>query len=61
MDSAPFEEWVTVQRERLAREMLAALQRLAAHCEESGDYAAMQPTRGARWRWSPRERRGSGS
>ncbi|MEI2689608.1 MAG: bacterial transcriptional activator domain-containing protein [Anaerolineae bacterium] len=36
-DASPFEEWVLVQRERLHRLMLAALQQLAALHEASGE------------------------
>ena len=37
-DSAPFEEWILVRREQTNRHMLNALHRLAAHCEECGEY-----------------------
>ena len=36
-DSAPFEEWVLYKREQINRQMLEALQHLAAHYEECGD------------------------
>lgn len=38
-DSAPFEEWTLFTRERLARRMSSALHRLAAACEQSGEYS----------------------
>jgi DNA-binding SARP family transcriptional activator/predicted ATPase len=38
-DSAPFEEWALVTRERLARQMAAALHRLAEGYEQQGEYA----------------------
>jgi DNA-binding SARP family transcriptional activator/predicted ATPase len=38
-DSAAFEEWVLFTRERLARQMSAALQRLAEGYEQQGEYA----------------------
>ncbi len=37
-DSAPSEEWVLYKRQQISRQMLDALQRLAAHFEECGDY-----------------------
>lgn len=37
-DSAAFEEWVLWKREQINRQMLDALQRLAAYYEECGDY-----------------------
>jgi len=37
-DSAPFEEWMLVKREQINRQMMDALQRLAAHFEARGDY-----------------------
>jgi DNA-binding SARP family transcriptional activator/regulation of enolase protein 1 (concanavalin A-like superfamily) len=37
-DSPPFEQWALVVRERLQRQMMAALEGLAAECEERGDY-----------------------
>lgn len=39
-DSAPFEEWATIQREQLQQQALDALETLAAACELRGDYAA---------------------
>jgi len=38
-DSAAFEEWALLTRERLARQMSAALHRLAAGYEQRGEYA----------------------
>jgi predicted ATPase/DNA-binding SARP family transcriptional activator len=38
-DSAPFEGWALVTRERLQRQVMAALEGLAAEREEGGDYA----------------------
>ena len=37
-DSPPFEEWMLYKREQVNRQLLAALQRLAAHYEGCGDY-----------------------
>jgi WD40 repeat protein/DNA-binding SARP family transcriptional activator len=37
-DSPPFEEWVLFRREQINRQTLEALQRLAVHFEEAGDY-----------------------
>lgn len=37
-DSAPFEEWLLAKREYYSRQMLEALQRLADHFEQSGEY-----------------------
>jgi predicted ATPase/DNA-binding SARP family transcriptional activator len=39
-DSAPFEEWVAIQREQLHQQQLAALDLLAAAHEQRGDYPA---------------------
>lgn len=39
-DSAPFEEWALVQRERLHQRALAALTHLAAYYEQRADYEA---------------------
>ena len=38
IDSAPFQEWLTIQREHWQREALAALERLAEIYEGRGDY-----------------------
>ncbi|MBM3190376.1 MAG: SARP family transcriptional regulator, partial [Chloroflexi bacterium] len=37
-DSAPFEEWLVVARERFRRQLLSALRRLAGRLEGLGDY-----------------------
>ena len=41
-DSATFEEWALLQRERLHRQALEALDILARHHEERGEYAAAE-------------------
>jgi DNA-binding SARP family transcriptional activator/predicted ATPase len=41
-DSAAFEEWALLKREQLARQMTAALHRLAAAYEEQGEYEKAQ-------------------
>ena len=41
-DSPAFEEWALLTRERLARLMSSALHRLAAVCEQLGEYEAAQ-------------------
>lgn len=41
-DCAPFEEWVLVKREQLARLALSTLQRLAAYHGRRGEYAQME-------------------
>lgn len=38
-DSAPFDEWATVQREQLHQQQLATLETLAVACELRGDHA----------------------
>ena len=38
-DSPAFEQWALVQRERLQRQMMAALEGLSIECEKRGDYA----------------------
>ena len=38
LDSAPFEEWLVVQREALHQQALWALEQLADHCEAQGDH-----------------------
>ena len=38
-DSPPFEEWLLLLRERLHRRILTALQRMADHYEQAGDFA----------------------
>jgi DNA-binding SARP family transcriptional activator/predicted ATPase len=45
-DSAGFEGWVLLTRERLARQVLAALHHLAAAYEQRGEYEQAQ-----RWAW----------
>jgi DNA-binding SARP family transcriptional activator/predicted ATPase/energy-coupling factor transporter ATP-binding protein EcfA2 len=45
-DSPPFEEWTLLTRERLARVLSGALHRLAATCEQRGDYEQAR-----RWAW----------
>jgi DNA-binding SARP family transcriptional activator len=42
-DSVAFEEWLLLQRERLRREALAALRRLATHHEAQGEYGKALP------------------
>ncbi len=42
-DSVAFEEWLLLQRERLRREALGALRRLAAHHEAQGEYGKAIP------------------
>ncbi len=42
IDSAPFEEWLTLQRQHWQREVLAALQQLAELHERRGEYAQAQ-------------------
>ncbi len=37
-DSAPFEEWALLTRERLSHQISSALHHLAATCEQRGDY-----------------------
>ncbi len=45
-DSAAYEEWVLVMRERWQRRVMEVLQRLSAHWEQQGDYArALQHAR----------------
>jgi WD40 repeat protein/DNA-binding SARP family transcriptional activator len=39
-DSAPFEEWATIQRERLHQQQLEALDTLTSAAERRGEYAA---------------------
>ncbi len=41
-DSSPFEEWVVVKREQLARTALATLQRLAAYHARRGEFVQME-------------------
>ncbi len=41
-DSAPFEEWLLLQRERIGQQVLRALRDLTARCEERGDYELAQ-------------------
>jgi DNA-binding SARP family transcriptional activator len=41
-DAAPFEEWLTLQREHLAQQLGVALRRLVAGCEGRGDLDAAQ-------------------
>ena len=41
-DSAPFEEWVLVKRQQLARMALSTLQLLAAYYGRRGEYAQME-------------------
>jgi DNA-binding SARP family transcriptional activator/predicted ATPase len=45
-DSPAFEEWTLFNRERLARQMSAALYHLAATCEQRGEYEPAQA-----WAW----------
>jgi DNA-binding SARP family transcriptional activator/predicted ATPase len=45
-DSPAFEEWTLLHRERLSRLVSAGLHRLAADCEQRGDYE-----QAARWAW----------
>jgi DNA-binding SARP family transcriptional activator/predicted ATPase len=47
VDSQPFDEWLTVQREALRFQALETLYLLAAYYEETGDFAQAQ--RFARW------------
>jgi DNA-binding SARP family transcriptional activator len=42
LDSQPFEEWLTIEREALRSQALEALYTLAEHAEYSGDYAQAQ-------------------
>ena len=41
-DSAPFEEWLLLQRERIGQQILRALRELTARAEERGDYDRAQ-------------------
>jgi len=41
-DAAPFKEWAALERESLDQQTLEALQRLAAHHEQQGEYAKAQ-------------------
>jgi predicted ATPase len=41
-DSAPFEDWALLTRERLRQQYLRALRRLAAQCEQHGDRAGAE-------------------
>ena len=38
VDSAPFEEWLTLKREQVSRRMFRVLRSLADHCERQGEY-----------------------
>jgi len=48
-DAAPFEEWLLLRRERFGRQVVEALDRLAAIHERNGTYELACPTPGAEW------------
>ena len=60
-DSAAFEEWALLKRERLHRRALAALAQLADYHERRGAYAQAQHTPGANWNWIPGARKATGN
>jgi hypothetical protein len=59
-DSAPFEEWALVWRERLRQRALSALERLARWAEWQGRMAAPPGMRSGRWNSTRCERWATG-